>query len=734
MGILFNYFKVCGPILLNRVFLAIVSSILYILTLGGNEAYCQIQKKDSLVKALQTANSPNDSIELLIALSDWYIRVDFRRAVEYANQAVEIGSSVGGKSKDADARSHRALVHWYNGEYSNSIKLNDESISLRKQTGDSLGIANNYQKIALCYYYQADYLDAIKFHQLSYEIFKRSGTERQIASSLNQIALVYNKMGDYGKAATYLYDFAKIRQSFEGYQGRTYNLLQSTPFFRSKEYFQVELELQLKAVEKLLINGKEIDILFTYLNIADSYRELGDYEKVLLFLKKANAYYERFEWMPNFYGLGNAYLKLNMVDSAIYQFEQGIRVAEEKGTQITLLALHTGLGESLEKKGDYENALRELKIGLKMTSDMGNKLDVVLTQLKMVEVYMKTRNWNKALDYCEASLRLAYQINSRKQIKDALNLKSEIMRSLGNYSEALGLFEKAKRISDSLTAGEADFQFAKMQVQFELDKKTKNIEILEQEKEFHEASIKNKDQLIIGFIVVLFLLILLAISAYLRYRQKIRANKILVEQKHKIEMLLSEVHHRVKNNLQIISSLLSIQSDQLKDVNARMAVLEGQSRVQAMGLIHENIYRSDNFAFIQMDEYIRMMSDKLVESFGFTVNELKVNISAKEISVDVDTAIHIGLIINELVTNSLKHAFKNISDPVIWISLYVEEGNLLALDVRDNGGGFLTTSNQGSFGLKLVRELAQQMGGTIEFIQNNGLVVSVRLTKFKIAA
>ena len=302
--------------------------VVAVLCLAWATAHAQLHKRDSLFAALKEAGTTGGKIEILTAISQWNIRVDFRDAVSYAIQAMALADTTTNLPAKAVAFTNRALVYWYNGEYGNSIGLNKAAIAIRKNTGDFRGTADNYQKIAMNYYYMADYERAIEYFQLSLAALEKFNAPRQLASTLNQIALVYNKMGKYDMAAAFLYEFSKERMRFKGYQGRTYNLLESTPFFRSREYFQIELDLQLKALNELERKGSDIDILFTCLNIADSYRELGKKALVLSYLKKADTYYQKVNWMTNHYGLGNAYLSLGQVDSAIEEFRSGIETAQ----------------------------------------------------------------------------------------------------------------------------------------------------------------------------------------------------------------------------------------------------------------------------------------------------------------------------------------------------------------------------------------------------------------------
>ncbi len=213
----------------------------------------------------------------------------------------------------------------------------------------------------------------------------------------------------------------------------------------------------------------------------------------------------------------------------------------------------------------------------------------------------------------------------------------------------------------------------------------------------------------------------------------IKQNNVLAKSNKEKEILLAEVHHRVKNNLQIVSSLLSIQSDQVIDKKAKQIVLEGQSRIQAMGFIHENIYKNESLAFIDMGTYIHTLSVSLIYSFGFG-DDVQLYIQTSDLKIDVDTAIPMGLILNELITNCLKHAFTNVDSKQIEIRLYLDREQRLSLEVTDNGAGIREKDIESSFGLLLVKELTNQLEGVIETNNDKGLCTLIKFRKYKLSA
>lgn len=192
------------------------------------------------------------------------------------------------------------------------------------------------------------------------------------------------------------------------------------------------------------------------------------------------------------------------------------------------------------------------------------------------------------------------------------------------------------------------------------------------------------------------------------------------------ELLLREVHHRVKNNLQIISSLLNLQSGYIKNKDDLEIFKDSLSRVKSMAFIHEQLYQSSNFVNINFSEYIGNLVTYLLHYYTEDPGSIKLNISVEDVFIDLDTSIPLGLIVNELVTNSLKHAFQG-KPGEISIDLHSIDDNQYTLTVADNGTGLPEgfDFNTETLGLQLVNGLVKQLDGTIELDSSNG-------TRFKI--
>jgi PAS domain S-box-containing protein len=233
----------------------------------------------------------------------------------------------------------------------------------------------------------------------------------------------------------------------------------------------------------------------------------------------------------------------------------------------------------------------------------------------------------------------------------------------------------------------------------------------------------------------------LAISRDITERKK--AEKQLKQSLKEKEILVREIHHRVKNNLMVISSLLNLQSAYIKDKESYNIFKESQSRAQSMALIHERLYRSDDLKEINFGEYIETLSTELYRTYITTPDRVNLNMNVEDAKIDINTAVPLGLIVNELVSNCMKHAFPAIESQKPAKGAFSSQANEMKgeisisfkkiddkfiLDVKDNGIGFpdeLDFKNTDSLGLQLVNSLVEQIDGEIDLNVNNG-------TEFKI--
>jgi two-component system, sensor histidine kinase PdtaS len=205
----------------------------------------------------------------------------------------------------------------------------------------------------------------------------------------------------------------------------------------------------------------------------------------------------------------------------------------------------------------------------------------------------------------------------------------------------------------------------------------------------------------------------------------------LLEQK---EILLKEIHHRVKNNLMIISSLMNLQSRYIKDKASKEIFTESQNRAKSMALIHERLYQSNDLKKIDFGEYIRSLSNELFNTYDADPGIITLKINVESLFLDINTAVPLGLIVNELISNCLKHGFPDGRKGEIDVDLH-SNGNYYELSVKDNGIGFpkdLNYENTDSLGLQMIVSLTDQIDGNINLNNIVGTEFMITFKEFEV--
>lgn len=205
----------------------------------------------------------------------------------------------------------------------------------------------------------------------------------------------------------------------------------------------------------------------------------------------------------------------------------------------------------------------------------------------------------------------------------------------------------------------------------------------------------------------------------------------LEAEKKQTEVLLQEVYHRVKNNLQIVSSLLYHQAANAKDEEVRAILQESRNRVRSMALVHQELYQSADLASIEADKYLGTLASNLFESYGVDGARITLEMNVDKVQLNLETAIPIGLIINELMSNAFKHAFPNDREGKINVELHRLPENVLSLSVRDDGVGYVSEINleqPKTLGWNLVQDLCYQLGGKLDRRCSGGTAIEMTFT------
>ena len=309
--------------------------------------------------------------------------------------------------------------------------------------------------------------------------------------------------------------------------------------------------------------------------------------------------------------------------------------------------------------------------------------------------------------------------------------KYRVEEALGNYQEALVYFKKISNFKDKNTIRMNQEKLSYLQASFEINDKNYKIKKLETAQLLKAIEVKKQKNyillssiaLVFSFLLTLFFIRtnkIIKLKNSIIEIEKLRTQKSLQEK----EILLKEIHHRVKNNMQTVISLLKIQSLDAKELSVEDFISVSETRINSMIMVHENLYQNHDLSKVDFKEYLNNLTTSIKSAYqGFKIIDMQIDIN--EIYFDVQTAIPIGLIVNELVNNAYKHAFKNKEKGIILIQI-TQKDDQYQLMVSDDGLGITNHQiNHNGLGLELVRLLISQIKGILEMDNSNG-------TSFKI--
>ncbi|MBP0904313.1 histidine kinase dimerization/phosphoacceptor domain -containing protein [Mariniflexile gromovii] len=367
------------------------------------------------------------------------------------------------------------------------------------------------------------------------------------------------------------------------------------------------------------------------------------------------------------------------------------------------------------------------------------------------ELLLNRKSYDSAKYYLNKFLKFPVGINKATKHRDCQLLLFKIDSSMGNYVEAIKHYQAYKSLEDSIFNEKKSKQIEELQISYETKKKEENIASLQNITNLQKSRLETLNttkNFVLGILILLTVIIVLLIH---RYFLKQKTNRILVSQKGEIdqknitlqnlvkekEWLLKEIHHRVKNNLQILMSLLNIQSNYLENKDALNAIKTSQHKLHAIALIHQKLYTEDDISLITMKSYI----NDLVKYFGdsFEVKHIEFKMQVDDVTLDVNKSVPVGLILNEALTNAIKYAYPNKSEGIIYIYMKKIENSEILLEVIDEGVGFpdnFDPYKTNSLGISLIKGLTQQLKGIFSIISEKGVKLSIRfpydLDKLKI--
>lgn len=346
---------------------------------------------------------------------------------------------------------------------------------------------------------------------------------------------------------------------------------------------------------------------------------------------------------------------------------------------------------------------------------------------------LQTGSYDAAQLQFSSALQHAKSLNAIGQIKDVLYQQYRCHKQSGKVKESIIALEQYAGLKDSLYRTGQDVALFDIEAAYQKTIQDETIARLDAENIFTIARLnEQKRNLIIASLALVSLAILLLLVLRLYKRVK-TTNALLSKAVEEKNILLREIHHRVKNNLQVISSLLKLQSGYIKDNAAIQAIAEGRSRVQSMALLHQNLYKEDNLKGVNMQEYFDNLIQGLFDTYNISSDRIQLHKNIEAISLDVDTVVPLGLITNELISNALKHAFPENAHGNLYVDLFEKSGNLILI-VRDDGNGMTNNNTREGFGSKLIQSLSQKLEADITTRSTQGTEITLTIREYKKAA
>lgn len=463
-------------------------------------------------------------------------------------------------------------------------------------------------------------------------------------------------------------------------------------------------------------------IAMAYSDISNLFWKQGKYDKGVEYGLKSIEIFEKrglydLDFDFTLHVLGNSLVALQRYDEALACFTRSTVIGEKYGFYNNLSDTYIALSELYSQIDDFENAEKSGSEALKYAKLLQNDFMIVRSLLALGKLKNQIDDFDSAITYLQSSIRTATNdFGDMYYLSLIYHELSKAYEGKNNSNASLQAFKKYHELTERVFNTEANQTIAQLQTAMEVNQKESMISL--QTEKLKQQGIIQIFTLIITGLMVFFLFFL-----YRVFVRKKNYSMLLEKQNKEKEFLLKEIHHRVRNNLETISSLLSLQTEQVDNDEFREIMLESQNRVQSMGIIHQNLYQGENLAAIEMKNYFKNLGSYIIDSFDAT-DRISLECNMEPVELDVDRAIPIGLIVNELMTNSLKYAFPDGRKGKITISLS-ESNSHLYLRMADNGIGMdKNTKIKGTgFGTQLVKLLTQQLDGKMDLITQSGTEV-----------
>ncbi len=706
-------------------------------------------KRDSLQSLLRQGGPDTNCVSVLLELGTYHLYraremgTDLDTADFYARQAYLVSKALEYMAGQTSVGMLVGRIYLERGDWLHADSCFRTALVLMRQTGSKTHEAQGWLRVGNYYPRMEEAIPKkLACYTQALSLYRQAGRKDGEALALRAIADLHQLQGNMGQALRELGQAVQLQRSIaDPYIYQSYALLGYVHRIMGNHHSA--LQYHLASLKSARATGDTTDLSAIYYRIGKVYRDAGQLPLALDYYRRSLAVRERIkaptlEILKATREIFNVLLTHNQLKEA-QAFLKNMLNRYPGQTKTEKLQVAICLGDSYMAMHEYELAEKQYLDMLQLSEhNFTIRLDA---HLRLGKLYRTREQYEKARRHLQQALSMSKQ---RPVLVDQRNIYLQLFKLdsvQARLTSAIAHYQQYKAISDSLFNVTRSNQLISVQAQYDIEKKDHYIALLTQRGETQRIQ---RNALIGGALLLLAMLSVV----YNRYRLKRRSNQLLqaqqlqlkakqveVEDKNHLlhallgekEWLLKEVHHRVKNNLQIIISLLQSQGRYLTDEAAINAINQSKHRVRAMALIHQNLYRSDNLSTIDVPTYLQEVVEQLAQAFD-AGKRISFQYELAPLQLDVVQSVPLGLIVNEAITNALKHAFPNSRAGTVRLSLRHLDQQHYEIVIEDDGVGLpsgVALERNHSMGAKIMRGLSKQLEGTLKVESQVGVRVTV---------
>jgi len=583
-----------------------------------------------------------------------------------------------------------------------------------------------------------DPFQSIEYSEEALEIFTKLNHRPGIVAALNKTGYNYWKLGNFNEAIDYYYDGLKIADELgdSSWIARISNNLGAvywglSDYNKALELYQKALTIRTREKDKrsmsIILNN--IGLIYQRWQLFDQAFEYHENA-----LKLAESLDDYFTMAYSFHNIGFCYQSKNKFNEALEAYRKSYMYYLDSGNEggATSLALRS-IGDIYFEKQDYDKALEYYYHSLRDAFSETSIFRASYSQFSIGKTYSILEQYDSAEHYIEASLKTSQNMGYNDLLRDNYLVMSEMHENKGQFDQALSYYKISMAINDSIFNKDKIAKFNELQIRYNLEKQEQENELLRKNMEIQALQMRRDRLFRIGLLAGLMFILFVSFYIYYQSKKLKTTNTVLEKQNEEIlkinrekELILKEVHHRIKNNMNTMKSLLALQAKSVSEASAKSALTDAGNRLQSMGVLYEKLYRSENIRQMSVRHYLESLIDEIVSVFPHQ-DLVRIEKEIEDVPLDVKTLSALGIIVTELITNAMKYAFPNGRDGLIRLTL-VKSDRILKLTVMNSGktlpDNFRIEQSEG-FGLRLVSMLTQQINGNIDIYCGNNVGFTV---------